>query len=306
MLKFTSLQEPYLGSIESVEFEDGEYRLFCSCPDCEELESHLKPLLTEVEWPNGIICVKRYGNLFYGRPKERSVEYRKPSRPVEPKRWLKAKVECSLQKRSKKSSKKTNNHSESELLDEMPEQIAESAQQALSMLDLKPSDDSKTIVSAIDQFVYDWQSGKRPPIPCDADDLPYTLGSLWGEQLVREFGWEWRMIIFHEHGDKQAPAVVSPDRSYVIYPIHFIIGCMQDASVDATILLSFNMMRDNAFAGDPSESKYANLMEQIFRIVPRISAMELKRTGIAHPFLGSIVRQKSAFRSLVLWGPVRF
>lgn len=267
----TCLEEPYLGSIESTEFDGGEFRIFCSCPSCEELEVRLRPWLIDAEWPNGILCVKRYGNLYSGRAKEASVEYRKPIRPVEQKSWSKAKVESTLQRQTKKPAKKASNHSESDLPHEMPEQIQDSARQAHSMLELAKNADPQTVVSAIDQFVYNWQRGMRPPIPCEAEDLPYTLGSLWGEQLTREFGWQWRMITFHDHGDTKAPGLVSPDRSLVIYPIHFILGCMQDSTVDATILLSFNMLSKGPSSTDTSEQKYANLMEQVFRIVPRIA-----------------------------------
>ena len=129
------------------------------------------------------------------------------------------------------------------------------------------------IVAAVDQFVYDWQCGKRPPISWEVDDIPYYLGSLWGEQLVRQFGWEWKLITSHEHGDSKAPGVVSPDRSLAIYPIHFIIGCLNDPSVDATILLSFNMLQESQ-TNDSKQGAYDNLMAQVFRIVPRIAALD--------------------------------
>lgn len=276
-LRVDSLEDRYKGSVETTEFEGGEFRVFCTCPECEGLEAYLKPWLSQIDWPDGVICVKRYGNLYIGRAKERPVEYRKPNRPVEEAKWLKAKVESRLQRQSKGTRTKRKSHTESELPNEWPQQIRESAQEALSILGLLASADPQTIVSAIDQFVYDWQCGKHPQIHCDAEDLPYALGSLWGEQLVRQFQWQWKVITFHEHGDTKATGVVSPDRSLAIFPIHFIIGCLKDASVDATILLSFNMLKEH----NPSDSKgpeYANFMEQVFRIVPRIASLEGKNT----------------------------
>ena len=75
-------------------------------------------------------------------------------------------------------------------------------------------------------FVYAWQKGKRPPKKkLDPDDAPYMMGSLWGEQLVKRFGWGWRMITFHDHGDSVAPGVCAPDRLLLVYPIHFLMGC---------------------------------------------------------------------------------
>ena len=145
------------------------------------------------------------------------------------------------------------------------------------MLGLNERSDPHRILAAIDQFVYGWQCGERPPIPCEAEDLPYTLGSLWGEQLNRQFGWEWKTITFHEHGDSQAPGVVSPDRSLAIYPIHFIIGCMANSTIDATILLSFKMLAESDWS-DSTPRAYANLMEQVFRIVPRIASLDTEGT----------------------------
>jgi len=273
-----SLAAPYMGSIEAVEFEAGEFRVFCICPDCEELEKFLQPWLMQVEWPDGIVCVRRYGNLYVGRAKERSIEVRKPSRPVAEPHWLKARVESRLQRQMKVKAKEkaVKSHSESDLVGEMPQQIKDSALEALSMLRLDEHTEPQAIMAVIDQFVYDWQCGQRPPIPCEAEDLPYTLGSLWGEQLTRQFGWEWKTITFHEHGDTQAPGVVSPDRSLVVYPIHFIIGCMANPSIDATILLSFKMLAEST-AKESSEGRYANLMEQVFRIVPRIASLDTER-----------------------------
>jgi hypothetical protein len=164
-------------------------------------------------------------------------------------------------------------HSESQLPDEMSQQIRNSAMEAASVLGLDERADAPAVVAAVDQFVYDWQCGKRPPISWDAEDVPYFMGSLWGEQLVRQFGWEWKTITFHEHEDSMAPGVVSPDRSLAIYPIHFIIGCINDSSVDATILLSFNMLKENKVS-DRTENAYANLMDQVFRIVPRIASFD--------------------------------
>ena len=77
---------------------------------------------------------------------------------------------------------------------------------------------------------------------------PTPSGCLWGDQLVARFGWHWAMATFHDHGDTQAPAVISPDHKLAVYPIHFILGCLQDPSVDVTILLSWNLLDSDADA----------------------------------------------------------
>ena len=144
------------------------------------------------------------------------------------------------------------------------------AKDGIALLGLsKKAGEPAAVVEAIDAFVYAWQKGKRPPKKkLDPDDAPYMMGSLWGEQLVKRFGWEWRMITFHDHGDSVAPGVCAPDRSLVVYPIHFLMGCFQDPDVDATVALSFNMLDAGGITGVPSKG-YANLMDGVHRIVPR-------------------------------------
>lgn len=127
----------------------------------------------------------------------------------------------------------------------------------------------KSVVEAIDAFVYQWQKGHRQlPPSVEVDDVPYVLGSLWGEQVVDRFGWEWAMMTLHDQDESRAPGVVSPDRALVIYPIHFVAGCLQDEQVDATIALSFNMLEAGRI-GDLKPREYFNLMEGVQRIVPR-------------------------------------
>lgn len=150
------------------------------------------------------------------------------------------------------------------------------ARDALGVLGLaEGTSDPDTVVSAIDEFVYQWQKGKRPsPKVLEAEDAPYIIGSLWGEQLIKRFGWEWAMVTFHDHGDSSAPGVFSPDRGLAVYPIHFLTGCFENPGVDATILLSYNMLaagktRETIEGREINRKAYFNLMEGVRRIVPR-------------------------------------
>jgi hypothetical protein len=161
-------------------------------------------------------------------------------------------------------------HSESEIDPSMFASLQGAAGEGAAILRVNPADASETIVAAIDQFVFAWQSGQRPSEKViEAESAPFAMGSLWGEQIVRDFGWEWKMITFHEHGNSTAPGVVSPDRGLAIYPIHFLIGCLRDPSVDATIMLSYNMLKAGTI-GQVEPGSYMNLMDGVHRIVPRI------------------------------------
>jgi hypothetical protein len=79
VLKVESLSDPYRGMIEVSEFEDGEFRIFCSCPDCEELADHLADWVAKVVWDSDFDIVKRYGNLYDQKAKEKRVSIRNAS-----------------------------------------------------------------------------------------------------------------------------------------------------------------------------------------------------------------------------------
>jgi len=126
------------------------------------------------------------------------------------------------------------------------------------------------VVAAIDDFIYRWQRDDRPSedVVEDDDTARLIMGSLWGEMLVEEFGWEWAKVTFHDHDDSVAFGVFSPDRSLAIYPLEFLLGCVQDPDVDATVALSFNMLTAGKVPKMKKKS-YTNVMDGVHRIVPR-------------------------------------
>lgn len=70
VLSLATLTEKYWGTVEVCEFAEGEFRIFCSCPDSEGLYGHLSQWLSEVHWENDFDVVKRFGNLFDRKAKE--------------------------------------------------------------------------------------------------------------------------------------------------------------------------------------------------------------------------------------------
>ena len=162
-------------------------------------------------------------------------------------------------------------HSEHPFPESTAAALREEIHAGSQLLGLSSNDDPAKIVAAVDAFVFDWQCGDHPAASVlDAEDAPFRMGALWGEQLVRALGWEWAMVTFHDHGNSTAPAVLSPDRSLAVYPIHFIMGCLQDSTVDTTILLVFNMLEADT-VGDTTPASYLNLMDGVHRIIPRIA-----------------------------------
>ena len=124
-------------------------------------------------------------------------------------------------------------------------------------------------LAAADGFVDRWQHGHRPAADViAAADVPFLLGSLWGEAVVAGLGWAWVQVVFNRHVDAVATAVVSPDRSLAIFPIHFLLGCLDDPAVDCTIALSYEVLAAGGLDGF-TPGGYANVTDCVHRAVPR-------------------------------------
>jgi hypothetical protein len=131
--------------------------------------------------------------------------------------------------------------------------------------------DAATVVEAIDAFAFRWQGGDPGATALTKDlDARLILGSLWGEQLIRQFEWEWLKITFHGDQEFVAFGVFSKDRAMGIYPLDFMLHALSDRGVDVTVMLSFNMLRARSLpALEPNG--YVNLLDRVRRIVPRRS-----------------------------------
>ncbi len=159
------------------------------------------------------------------------------------------------------------NIAETSLDNEMLSHIKESATEgaALIHVDLENMSTDE-IVARIDAYVFERQHDKQTSIEDDSADI--ALGSLWGEQLVREFSWQWSSIIFQDHGDANAIGVFSPDRSLAIYPFHFVYGCIEN-NAPVTILLAFNMLKDGNRIPQLPAGGFENVMDNVRHVVPR-------------------------------------
>lgn len=77
MLKQATLNDPYWGFVEATEFQDGEFRIFCTCPDCERLADHLSTWMIDLPWESEVMFIKRYGNLYDQEAKEKHFAIRR-------------------------------------------------------------------------------------------------------------------------------------------------------------------------------------------------------------------------------------
>ena len=134
---------------------------------------------------------------------------------------------------------------------------------AMALLGLPATATPADRVAAADAFVHRWQRGDRPP-GVDPADVPYLIGSLWGEAVVDALGWSWRLVTFRRHADVPAAAVVSPDRSLAIFPIHVVLAAADDAHADVTIRLSFDHLSDGRLDGF-TPGGFANVTDVVHR-----------------------------------------
>ena len=124
-------------------------------------------------------------------------------------------------------------------------------------------------VAAADAFVYRWHRGDRRPADGVAPaDVPFLFGSLWGEAVVDALGWTWAQVVFNRHPDTVATAVVSPDRSLAVFPIHYIAGLGDDPEADCTIALSFDELAAGRVDGF-TPGGFADVMDHVYRTAPR-------------------------------------
>lgn len=77
LLEVKSLNDKFYGSVECTEIVDGEFRVFCVCPSTDELAAYLSDWLSHDLWGGEVDIVKRYGNLFDEKAKEKRIVIRK-------------------------------------------------------------------------------------------------------------------------------------------------------------------------------------------------------------------------------------
>ena len=116
------------------------------------------------------------------------------------------------------------------------------AADGLALLGLSADAPPAARVAAVDAFLVRWQAGERPA-GVAADDVPYLLGSAWGQAVVDAVpGWAWAEVVFRRHADVPAVAVVSADRALALFPIHVVQQCATDPSAEVTVALAFDRL----------------------------------------------------------------
>jgi hypothetical protein len=141
----------------------------------------------------------------------------------------------------------------------------------LQLLGASEADAAKALVHAVNTYVDEWQSRRRGFLARlraraeDTTEVARALSVVWGDQIVRHFGWEW---ICEVKDEEEWYAVASTDRSLVIHPPRFIGQCLDEPKTDCTILLAFNMQSAGNFTGCKPK-QYVNVMSGVRRVVPK-------------------------------------
>ena len=163
-------------------------------------------------------------------------------------------------------------HTATALLREQPidpelcSEIGRLAESAAAHVAVDPASGPDCVIAAVDAFVREMQQGGQSTLAGDSQP-EMALGALWGEQLVRGLGWLWTAVTFHGADDITTVAVVSPDRALVIYPFHFIHGCLEHAA-PVTILLAWEILtHDGRVPSLPADS-FENVMDHAHHPVP--------------------------------------
>lgn len=156
---------------------------------------------------------------------------------------------------------------ERKLLDAEAEEIRDEAAEGLKVLNLTEASSPEKVIAEIDHYI-DLAQDEILDHP-EKQDFYHSNGEalafLWGLQLESKFGWQWLYIRL---GRSEVLSIASPDRSQVVYPMHFLCECLEDPELDCTIQLAFELLLDEDGA-ECAPGEYENIMESVFRIVPK-------------------------------------
>ena len=126
------------------------------------------------------------------------------------------------------------------------------ARQGLARLGITGREPPPVIVRTVARYLDRWR--KEHSKPSEDDVLVFALENsvLWAAQVVRTLGWEWTAVLDEE--GEALYAIVSPDRSRVIYPVVWFGDLARDATLENRLLLVFNMLKEGTLPSVPPRS----------------------------------------------------
>ncbi|WP_218508835.1 hypothetical protein [Variovorax sp. dw_308] len=125
------------------------------------------------------------------------------------------------------------------------------------------------IVAGIDAYIQKRQGpllfASTKGFDGDDADAGRALGTVWGNQVVREFGWEWICMTL---GEAEHFVVASPDRALVVFAHEYVWKCLESNDIECSVALSFDLMRAGAIKAPPALT-YTSMMSKVKREEPR-------------------------------------
>lgn len=148
----------------------------------------------------------------------------------------------------------------------LPQEIVASlpgaANDGTGLVGVSANDSPEKIVEALNEFVANPPKAGLFKRIDNWNERAMPLGALWGQQLVRKFGWEWALVDFD--GDRYV-GVFDRQRSMGVLPFDYVFETLEQRETP-TILLAFNMIAEGALPKFEGRS-YTNIMEGIQHIV---------------------------------------
>ncbi len=132
-----------------------------------------------------------------------------------------------------------NNIQATELTADDLQEVRQSQRAAAEDLKLDLKDDPKRIVETIAKAVENLS--KQALSEEGAITYAVGYGCLYDEQIVRQYGWVWRMVRYPGGGDPVL-AVLPPDYAYVVHPMGVVHKLLTDPDATNTLILLFNLL----------------------------------------------------------------
>ncbi len=133
--------------------------------------------------------------------------------------------------------------------------LKEEQENCIQLLNISENNSPKEIVDKIRLYVDDLLEQNHTEEQLTTYAI--TLGSMWGEMVVKEYGWQWKTLDFGDGNESYY--VVSKNNFYCTPPLYFINKILMgenagfDGNNDNTVLLLFNML-DNIEETAPSKN----------------------------------------------------
>ncbi|MEJ8851792.1 DUF3806 domain-containing protein [Variovorax rhizosphaerae] len=138
-----------------------------------------------------------------------------------------------------------------------------------NMISDVPCSRMSVIVTGIDDFIQAAQGPLlfAPTKSFEVDDAvaARALGTVWGNQMVREFGWEWICVTL---GEEEHFVVAAPDRALVVFAHDYVWKCLESNDMECNVALSFDLLRAGAIKAPPALT-YTSMMPMVKRSKPR-------------------------------------